>query len=149
MYWTDAGDLGTGAMANGVNEMPDNDNRAALTRARGLGSAGTGVGAWRWQRVTAAALVPLMVWSLASLIAVLGGGREAVVGWLGRPGVAIPMILLLIALFWHMALGLAVVAEDYLHHNGVKIMAIVAIQLGCLALVVAGVLAVVLAMIAG
>lgn len=136
-------------MANGVSEMPDNDNRAALAQARGLGAAGTGVGAWRWQRVTAVALVPLVIWSLASLIAVVGGGREAVVDWLARPGVAIPMILLLIALFWHMALGLAVVAEDYLHQNGVKIATIVIIQLGCLALGAAGVLAVVLAIIAG
>ena len=53
-YRTDAGDLGISAVANGVSEMRDNDNRAALSRARGLGSAKTGVHAWRWQRVTAA-----------------------------------------------------------------------------------------------
>ena len=148
-YRTDAGDLGTGVLANGVSEMRDNDNRAALSRARGLGSAGTGVHAWRWQRVTAAVLVPLVIWSLASLIAVVGGGRETVVDWLARPGVAIPMILLLVALFWHMALGLTVVAEDYLHHNGVKIAAVAVIQFGCLALGVAGVMAVVLAITSG
>jgi len=136
-------------MANGVSEMRDNDNRAALSLARGLGSAKTGVHAWRWQRVTAAILVPLVIWSLASLIAVVGGGRETVIGWLARPGVAIPMILLLIALFWHMALGLTVVAEDYLHNTGVKIATVAVIQFGCLALGVAGVMAVVLAIVGG
>jgi succinate dehydrogenase / fumarate reductase membrane anchor subunit len=103
----------------------------------------------RWQRVTAAVLVPLVVLSLASMIAVVGDGRETVVGWLARPGVAIPMILLLIALFWHMALGLTVVAEDYLHNTGVKIATVAIIQFGCLALGVAGVMAVALAIIAG
>jgi succinate dehydrogenase / fumarate reductase membrane anchor subunit len=83
------------------------------------------------------------------MIAVVGSGREAVVDWLARPSAAIPMILLLIALFWHMALGLTVVAEDYLHRGGVKFAAVVVIQLGCLALGVAGVVAVVIAMVAG
>lgn len=129
--------------------MTNDDNRMALSRARGLGAARTGVGAWRWQRVTAVALVPLVVWSLASLIAVAGSGREAVVDWLIRPGAAIPMILLLLALFWHMALGLTVIAEDYLHHGGVKIVAVAIIQLGCLALGVAGVVAVMIAIVAG
>lgn len=136
-------------MVNRVNNQGSYDNRVALSRARGLGSARAGVGHWRWQRVTAVALVPLVVWSLASLIAVIGGGREAVVDWLASPGAAIPMILLLIALFWHMALGLTVVAEDYLHRDGIRFVTIAVIQLGCLALGVAGVVAMVLALAAG
>lgn len=129
--------------------MANDDNRAAVSQARGLGSARTGVEHWRWQRLTAVALVPLVVWSLASFIAVIGGGRDALLGWLANPGTAIPMILLLIALFWHMALGLTVVAEDYLHHVGVKIATVAVIQFGCLALGVAGVVAMVLALVAG
>ena len=128
--------------------MRNDDNRVAISRARGLGSAKTGAGQWRWQRVTAVALVPLVVWSLASLIAVVGGGREAVVEWLAMPGAAIPMILLLIALFWHIALGLMVVAEDYLHRDGVRFAAVAVIKLGCMALGVTGVVAMVLALIA-
>lgn len=135
-------------MVNRVNNQGSHDNRVALSRTRGLGAARMGVGHWRWQRVTAVALVPLVVWSLASLIAVIGGGREAVVDWLSSPGTAIPMILLLIASFWHMALGLTVVAEDYLHHVGVKIATVAVIQLGCLALSVAGVTAMMLALVA-
>lgn len=136
-------------MANGVSDMASDDSRVAVSRARGLGSVRAGVGHWRWQRVTAVVLVPLVIWSLASLIAVVGGGREAVVAWLARPGTAITMILLLIALFWHMALGLTVVAEDYLHRSGMRFAAVVAIQLGCLTLGVAGVVAMMLALVAG
>jgi succinate dehydrogenase / fumarate reductase, membrane anchor subunit len=50
------------------------------------------------------------------------------------------MVLLLIALFHHMTLGLRVVAEDYVHSDRAKIPTVVAIGLACFALVVAGIL---------
>ena len=51
------------------------------------------------------------------------------------------MVLLLIALFHHMALGLQVVVEDYVHSELAKIPAVVAIRLVCVALAVAGIFA--------
>jgi succinate dehydrogenase / fumarate reductase membrane anchor subunit len=50
------------------------------------------------------------------------------------------MILLLIALFQHAALGLQVVIEDYVH-SGSKFAAVVAVRLGCFALATAGIVA--------
>jgi succinate dehydrogenase / fumarate reductase membrane anchor subunit len=50
------------------------------------------------------------------------------------------MVLLLIALFHHSALGLQVVIEDYVH-SGVRFAAIVAIRLGCYGLAVIGIIA--------
>ena len=50
------------------------------------------------------------------------------------------MILLLIALFYHTALGLQVVIEDYVH-SATKFAAVVAVRLGCCALAGAGVVA--------
>jgi succinate dehydrogenase / fumarate reductase membrane anchor subunit len=115
--------------------------RSPLGRARGFGSAREGVEHWWMQRVTAAALIPLTLWFVASLIALTGSDYDAFVAWLKVPFVAILMVLLLIALCHHMALGLRVVVEDYVHSDRAKIPTVVAIRLACFALVVAGIFA--------
>jgi len=102
----------------------------------------TGVTHWWRQRVTAAALIPLTLWLVSSLVALGAGGYENFVAWLRSPLVAVLMILFLIALFQHMALGLQVVIEDYVHAVRVKVFAVLAVQFGCLALLVLGVVSV-------
>ena len=42
-------------------------------------------------------------------------GLPALKDWLGSPGVAITLLVLLSALFYHARLGLQVVIEDYVH----------------------------------
>ena len=115
--------------------------RSPLSRARGLGSAKEGVEHWWLQRVTAVALIPLTLWLTASLIALTGSDYNAFIAWLRAPFATIVMILLLIALFQHISLGLRVVVEDYLHSDRVKIPAVVAIRLACSALAIAGIFA--------
>ena len=115
--------------------------RSPLGRAGGLGSAREGVEHWWMQRVTAAALIPLTLWFVISLIALTGSDYNAFIAWLKAPFVAILMVLLLIALYHHMALGLQVVVEDYVHSELAKIPAVVAIRLVCVALAVAGIFA--------
>ncbi len=114
--------------------------RSPLARAIGLGSAREGVGPWWAERVSAVALVPLTLWFAASIIAHTGSDYAAFIAWLKAPLIATLMILLLIALFHHTALGLQVVIEDYVH-SGVKFAAIMAVRLSCLALATAGVVA--------
>jgi succinate dehydrogenase / fumarate reductase membrane anchor subunit len=114
--------------------------RSPLGRAMGLGSARAGFGHWWTERVTAVALVPLAVWLAGSLIAFGGSDYETFIGWLGSPVTAVLMILLLIALFWHTALGLQVVIEDYVH-SGTKLWAVMATRFLCFALAIAGIVA--------
>lgn len=116
--------------------------RSHPERRRNLGSAKTGVGHWWAQRVTAVGLIPLTLWLVGSLIAHVGSDHESFVEWLGSPLAAVLMILLLIALLHHMALGLQVVIEDYVHAAGAKVLAVLAVQLGCSLLAVLGVVSV-------
>jgi succinate dehydrogenase / fumarate reductase membrane anchor subunit len=113
--------------------------RSPLGRARGLGSAREGVEHWWMQRVSAAALIPLTLWFVVSLIGLTGSDYNAFIAWLKAPFVAILMVLVLVALFHHMALGLQVVVEDYVHSDRAKIPTVVAIHLACFALAVAGI----------
>lgn len=114
--------------------------RSPLARAIGLGSAKEGVEHWWHERLTAVALVPLTVWFAASIMAHAGSDYDAFIAWLSTPLTTFLMVLLLIALFYHTALGLQVVIEDYVH-SAAKIPVLVAMRLGCFALAVAGILA--------
>jgi succinate dehydrogenase / fumarate reductase membrane anchor subunit len=115
--------------------------RSPLARAMGFGSAKDGVEHWWIQRVSAVALVPLTLWFVASIIAHTGSDYATSIAWLRMPLATILMILLLIALFYHTALGLQVVIEDYVHSE-FKFAALVAVHLGCFTLAAAGIVAV-------
>jgi len=116
--------------------------RSPLGRAIGLGSAKEGVEHWWMQRITAVALVPLILWFAIAVIGLVGADLETVQNWVGRPLPAILLMLLLIASFYHMFLGLQVVIEDYVHTELAKLGLVIAIRLLCFAFAVAGIFAV-------
>jgi succinate dehydrogenase / fumarate reductase membrane anchor subunit len=100
-----------------------------------------GVEHWWLQRVTGAVLIPLTLWFVASLIALTGRDYDTFIAWRSAPFVTIVMVLLLIALFHHMALGLRVVVKDYVHSDRTKIPRVVAIRPACFALAAIGIFA--------
>lgn len=116
--------------------------RSPLGRAVGLGSAKEGVGHWIAQRVTALALVPLCLWFVAAVIQLAGADYDTMQDWVGRPLPATVLVLLLIATFYHAALGLQVVIEDYVHGELARLGLVISARLACIALAVAGVVAV-------
>ena len=89
-----------------------------LGRVRGLGSSKDGAHHWWHQRVTAAGNMILMVWLLASLARLPGHDYAAMTQWLASPLVAVPMVLLVISVFYHFRPGLQVLLEDYVHGPG-------------------------------
>jgi len=117
--------------------------RSPLGRAVGRGSAKEGVEHWWLQRITAVALVPLGLWFVIAIIRLLGADVDDVRNWVGNPLPAILLVLLLIATFYHAALGLQVVIEDYVHAELTKLGLLVVVRLACFALAVAGIFAVV------
>ena len=95
-----------------------------IGKVRGLGSAGHGSQHWISQRVTAVGNILLTIWFALSLILLPNFDYETVSEWLSQPLVAVPMILMLACIFWHVRLGLQVLIEDYVHDAGLKFGAI-------------------------
>jgi succinate dehydrogenase / fumarate reductase, membrane anchor subunit len=116
--------------------------RTPLGQALGLGSAKEGVAHWWAQRISAVALIPLILWFVTALVALTGAEQSTVVAWLHAPFPAIVTVLMLIAVFYHMSLGIQVVIEDYIHIEWFKICAIVLNKLLAFALAAAGIFAV-------
>jgi succinate dehydrogenase / fumarate reductase membrane anchor subunit len=88
-----------------------------------------GVGHWKLQRISAIAMVPLVVWFTSSLMLILMGGYEQSIQWLQSPFNATGLILLFGTLYFHAASGLQVVIEDYVHHEGLKIISLILIKI--------------------
>ncbi|CAN7506046.1 succinate dehydrogenase, hydrophobic membrane anchor protein [Phenylobacterium sp. LjRoot219] len=89
--------------------------RTPLSRARGLGAAKHGVTHWISERVGAVALVPLTLWGVFAVLRLAANDYDFAVAWIAQPLNAVLMVLLLGISFWHMASGLRVVIEDYIH----------------------------------
>jgi succinate dehydrogenase / fumarate reductase membrane anchor subunit len=116
--------------------------RTPLANARGLGSAKEGVDHWWKQRVTSIALVPLGLW-FAFSVALLGTADSyTAVSWLRYPLNAVLMLLVLAVGFWHGALGLKVVVEDYIDTEWKKITLILLVHFAAILLALAGIFAV-------
>ena len=104
------------------------DLRTPLARARGLGSARDGLHHWWAQRLTAIALIPLVVWFAISLVMLSGADYEVARAWIGSPLVMVLLILTITVGLHHGQLGLQVVIEDYVHGDGWKLALIVAVR---------------------
>ena len=98
----------------------DSDRRTHLSRARGLGSAKEGVHHFWAQRITAVALIPLVVWFAISLIMMSGADYGVVRAWIGSPVVMVLLVLTIVIGLHHGQLGMQVVVEDYVHNDGMK-----------------------------
>ncbi|HYM71963.1 MAG TPA: succinate dehydrogenase, hydrophobic membrane anchor protein [Stellaceae bacterium] len=116
--------------------------RSPVGRAIGLGSAKEGVEHWWRQRVSALALVPLTLWLVVAVIGLVGADHAHVVAWVRSPMPAVFLILLLIATFYHTALGLQVVIEDYIHGEAMRIGTLLVMRLLCILFAARGILAV-------
>jgi succinate dehydrogenase / fumarate reductase, membrane anchor subunit len=99
-------------------------NGTGIGRVRGLGSAKHGGKHWIDQRLTAIGNLLLTSWLVISLLVLPNMEHETVAAWLAQPSVAVPIILMLISIFWHIRLGLQVLIEDYVHEDGNKFAAL-------------------------
>ncbi len=91
--------------------------RTPLGKVRGSGSAKEGTGHFWLQRVTAAALVPLSIGFICTVLAFNHASRANVVTQMHNPLVAALLVLFIVAGCIHGRLGMQVIIEDYVHGN--------------------------------
>ena len=110
--------------------MSNNIIRNNLGKVQGMESENHhGVGHWKLQRISAIAMIPLVLWFVPSLLFVIMSGYNDAIDWVQNPLNATGLVLLFGTLFFHAALGLQVVIEDYVHLEGLKIILIILINL--------------------
>lgn len=127
-----------------MSAYPGQDGlRDPLKVARGDGSSKTGVHHWWLQRVTAVALVPLSIWFLFLMADVVHAGYPMVLVAIGQPVHALFLIIFAVCLFWHGALGLQVIIEDYVHTRWLDVTLQILVRFGALLGALACVMAVV------
>jgi succinate dehydrogenase / fumarate reductase membrane anchor subunit len=99
--------------------------RTPLGRARGLGSAKHGVGHHIGQRVSALALIFLVLWGVSAVLGLAQDGYADAAGWLRSPWHAAPLALLLAVASYHMHIGMRIVIEDWIQKASTKMVLLI------------------------
>ncbi|MGH8123526.1 MAG: succinate dehydrogenase, hydrophobic membrane anchor protein [Rudaea sp.] len=118
------------------------DYQTPLKRVLALGSAHSGTRHFIVQRVTALALIPLTLWSVALALALVRADYAHARAMLHHPFAAVWLIAFTGALFWHAQLGLQVVIEDYVHTRWLEVVAQLAVKFFCVIAALTAVLAI-------
>ncbi len=114
-----------------MSAQPQNgsaDFRTPLKRVEGLGSAKSGTHHFIVQRVTALALVPLVLWTIWLALALVHADYAHARAIVHHPFTAVWLIAFVVAAFWHAQLGLQVVIEDYVHTKWLEIVSQLAVK---------------------
>ena len=98
--------------------------RTPLGRVRNLGSSHSGTSDFWRQRITAVAMILLMIPVIVIIMMLLGRNQAGAAQILGSPLVALLLIMFIIASVWHMKIGLQVVLEDYVINEKLKLVTI-------------------------
>jgi succinate dehydrogenase / fumarate reductase, membrane anchor subunit len=113
-----------------------------LNRVLGLGAAKGAAEHWWLQRMTAVALLPLGLWLAYELLTLRAFDYASVAAWVQEPITSIFLLLLIVAIGYHSALGVQVVVEDYVPGKGLKAATLMASTLAHAALTIAAAFAV-------
>ncbi len=120
-----------------------NDLQTPLKRVRGLGSAKSGTHHFIVQRVTAVALIPLVLWLIWFALKLMHADYAHARALVHEPLNAVLSIAFVVALFWHAQLGVQVVIEDYVHTRWLEVSSQILVKLLCVLGALASVLAIV------
>lgn len=107
----------------------DGTFKTPMARVRGLGSAHGGTEHWWHERLTSVAAVPLTLWLAWAVLSMPGWDYDTFTAWLAAPVNAILLILTVLVMFYHAALGSRVIVEDYIHAEWIKTLKLIGINL--------------------
>lgn len=94
--------------------------RTPLARARGLGSAKSGVGHFIVERATSIALLPLTLWAIYAGAKLASSDYGAATTWMRSPLNAAVAALFILVGAWHAQIGMRVIVEDYIERRATK-----------------------------
>ena len=109
--------------------LKSNSMKTPLAQARGLGAAKSGLAHWWHQRLTALAMIGLVMWMSALVVLLAGADFNGAMAVLSHPVNAALIMLFIGVGFWHSSLGLQVVLEDYVAHEGARLAVIIVIRM--------------------
>jgi succinate dehydrogenase / fumarate reductase, membrane anchor subunit len=108
------------------NSQAPKSMRTPLSQVRALGPSHSGTSDFWRQRVTAVAMVLLILPVIVVVMMLLGRNQAGAAQILGSAPVAIILLLFIVASVWHMKIGMQVVIEDYIHSETLKLAAVMA-----------------------
>jgi len=104
--------------------------RSSLGRARGLGAAKSGSAQWWAERVSSAALLPLVLYFVISVLILKGADHDGMVAYMKAPWNTVLYIALIAALFSHLSMGMQAVIEDYVRADAPRILLLLVVKAG-------------------
>ena len=84
-------------------------------------ATGSAARAWWFQKISALAMFPLVVWFLVSMAMQTGAGYQDIINWVKNPFVTVFLVLFLGLVFFHLKLGVHEVIEDYVQDKTTKV----------------------------
>ena len=105
--------------------------RTPLGRVRNLGASHSGTADFWRQRLTAVAMILLILPVIAIVVTMIGRNHAGAAQILGSPAVAIVLLLFIVASVAHMKIGMQVILEDYVHNEKLKLVSIMANNFFC------------------
>jgi succinate dehydrogenase / fumarate reductase membrane anchor subunit len=119
-----------------------NKYRSDLSKAKNLGSAGSGSGHWWHQRLTAILLILITAWLFYFFWDISNSTPSEIIEVFNKPYHVLMLTLFVMAGFYHAALGMQVVIEDYVHCRAVRLSLILMVQIFSIVTALAFILAV-------
>jgi len=83
-------------------------------------SLNPGLSHWKLQRLSAILIIPLVVWFLFSIMVNMSSQYKEAIEWVVNPINSILLIILLAGIFYHSAMGIQVVFEDYVSNINLR-----------------------------